>query len=250
MAQGKANTPYISQRLFPTWEQVDALAAWVEALDSPLIKEILEVTLCSGFRIGESLNSYIYKDRDDIIVRAVVEKKRKPTGQKDEKGHSISEPLHRMFKRGFLGEDYLNSILHDNVWKSVRMMNVYGLKRGWMLDRMSRGIYEPEFLFPGTVYDTLYRHLKQLGEMECFYFHSQNQLEEPVRVMATPGFHFYRKAFVAKAASHFDNIIALKNYMKWSDFEELQFYYRLYKEKDAQGALSSLDAAMHEGWHG
>jgi len=81
--------------------------------------------------------------------------------------------------------------------------------------------------------------LKAVPEQEVFYFPNA-KLEEPIRIMAKPSFHFFRKAVASKMIQMTD-IMSVVNFMHWEDVNTTIFYSKLYKFKQFDGSRITGD---------
>ena len=237
--RGKSKTGMISQKAFPTWDLLEDMPTIIEEIPNNTIRNLLKLNLCCGYRIGELLNSYIFFDGDDkenILIRSVVEKKKDNKNFKLVNGKKRFDALHVMQSRGFLGKEYLDYNVKQKIWKSNKIINCFGLKMGWLGEYMSPSIYEPNYMFKysyGGIYKLLKKHLPK---MEVFYFQNM-RLEEPVKVHMTPSFHFFRKAFCSRLVDYFPNSMDVVSYMKWGNVNQMLFYYKLYHDKDYSNGM-------------
>lgn len=215
----------ISQRAFPNKQSLEQIPEWISRVEEKdeTIANILKTILSCGFRIGEVLNSYLYEENGEVIIRGLIEKKYSFTKMK-------------MYKRGFLGERFLKNILIKKVWKSVPLLNIFKLDMAFVSDIISSSWNEPFFPFK-MKYHTLYHRLKKLPPFETYYIVSK--YETPKKVEYTPSFHFFRKAFTVKSAEFFKTPMDLANYMKWDKLDMVLQYYRIYKGENPASALSS-----------
>lgn len=253
--RGKAKTPYISQKLFPTWENLENkhMREYVESISNDTIRNIFTVGLSSGFRICEILNSYVYYDspaHTRMLIRAPAEKKREFV--LDENKHKIkyTDEFGRLkFKkestlqpttydstgkrvpkiRGFLGEAWLKASLNDKIWKSREIQrNLFGINTTFLDDNVSFDMYDPHWLFPKSRYNDLFKILKKdIPEEEVFYFPNK-MLEEPIRIMAKPSFHYLRKCVASKMIQT-NSLATTVNYLAWDDINTSRFYIKIYK---------------------
>lgn len=242
--RGVSRSPYISQRMFPTWESLNNMREFTEQIKNEQLKNIICLGLCTGYRIGELCNSYAFFDspeKNSILIRTIAQKKRKiaidedgnkikyTDGVKKGKFKRVPLVLKPSNVRGFIGKDILELQIKDKIWKSVKLTNFFDVSVGFLGNSISPSIYEPEWLFPNSDYNKLFRLLKAVPEQEVFYFPNA-KLEEPIRVMAKPCFHFFRKAVASKMIQMTD-IMSVVNFMHWEDINTTTFYSKLYKFK-------------------
>ena len=218
-----------SQRCYPDFETLDRIPTLLNTIDSQTVKNILSIILCSGFRVVEALNSFVYMDNDGrMVIQAPMEK-------------SI---FHKSPKRGFWGTNYLNYRLghDDKIWKSVRMLNPFNLDMDWLHGLVSDSALEPHWLFKGVNYFGEYNNIKKMPEFEVFYFRSRHLL--PIKVKYTPAFHFYRKTFVSGAIYKklFKENLDIVNYMHWGNPAMILAYFKLYAERNVSAANEMINS--------
>lgn len=206
----------ISQRAFPSKKNVDTYVEMVEGIKDSNLRKVLKLILCSGFRIGEALNSYLYRDEmGRVIVRGVAEKKFRVT-------------RNRMFKRGFLGKPFLNRNLSRSIWKEVVFLNIFNLDVDELMDEVSEDFTTPRWLFEDETYSRLYRTLKNGGTEPLATTYYVSRLERPKDVDFIPSFHFYRKLFSAELNNHVKDAFELLDYMKWESIGVASQYVKTY----------------------
>jgi len=207
-----------SQRLLPSQESLEEIKEIVEEIKDEQLKRCLTLICCSGFRIGEAINSYLYIDSGKIYVRGILEKKTNFTGI------AFCE-----IRRGFLGREFLlNNLTNPKFWKSVPLMNVFDLDISCLVDYINSDIFHVEkFVLENTTYKTLYKKLKK--ETKEFtrkvYVRLGKYEEKAVVSFVKPSFHFYRKAFVVKASKVMQNPFDVINYIKWDNVNQILHYY-------------------------
>ncbi len=204
----------IAQRTYPSKPTLAELPGITEDLedDDPELAHVLKIALCSGLRIGEILNSYVYEKDHELIIRCIAEKKKKYHGMK----------FSRM-RRGTLSEAFLRKNLDGKIWKSMPLLNLFGVDMGW-LDSWISSYDEPKFLFH-TTYHRLYKRQTRGKPIHANY--SASKYETPMKVIYAPRFHFFRKAFTVKAMQVMKTPLDVANYMKWDDMKMLLSYYKL-----------------------
>jgi hypothetical protein len=221
----------ISQKSYPTFECLDRMPQLLNSIENETVRHILSITLGSGFRVVEALNSFVYIDEEGrMVIQGPMEK-------------MYHQTKHKSPKRGFWGVQYLNYRVgnDDKLWKSVRMLNPFKLDMDWLHDYVSDSPLEPKWLFKGTNYFGEYNNLKKMPEFEVFYFRSRHLL--PVKMMMVPGFHYYRKTFVAGAIYKklFKENLDIVNYMHWGNPAMILAYFKLYAERDVSAANEMIN---------
>jgi len=230
MGKNKRVKEYISQKCFPTNKLLNDMIEHIEDCSSEDMQDLLKIILCSGYRIGEVLNSYLYFDEDkNITIRAVVEK----------------AGVHKMTTRGYM--NWIPSHIHDDIWKSNPLKNYFKLSMGFIDDIISDGYDKPNFSFKMS-YSKAYKLLnKTMPNSIVYYFKSEREV--PVQVESKPAFHFYRKAFVSKMINdEGGNYMRVINYMGWKNVNQIKFYSKLYQDNDLNGARDLYFNSKKEDW--
>lgn len=229
----------ISQRCYPSKNTLANMPLFVKSIEQEDLRHVVTTILCCGFRIGEVMNSFIFKDHGRIIIQSPIEKK-------------FNFTKHKMPSRGFLGETYLNSRLTDyNFWKSVDLKAPWGkeMEVGWINDYLSDDAFTPTYLFPKADYWELYHELKKYSKMELLYF--RGKYMNPITLSYNPGFHYLRKAFIAQSINKelFKTTSELVSYIKWEHMDQILFYHKYYYEGDTKGATEVMFGSKNFNKH-
>jgi len=219
---------------YPNINTLNFLPAFINSVEEDKLRKILGLISCCGYRIGEAMNSFVYKNEDRLIIQAPMEKKKKFTG-------------HTMLFRGFLGEATLKFELKNNpkLWKMNELKFPFkDIDVSWLWDNLSQNQEHPEFLFNGkwSSYKTFYASLHKYPPFELKYRKNKYQLYTTTEY--TPSFHFFRKCFCAEAIRKhtFKNIVELTQYIGWEKLDMAMFYVQDYGEGDEQRAIKTFDS--------
>ena len=224
---------------YPNENTLDYLPYFVNNIKQDKLRELLSLIMMCGYRVGEALNSYIYKQDNRIIVQAPMEKKRKFT-------------KHVMPGRGFLGATYLNPLLGERkLWKNnVLQLHLFPeMKKGWLDNYITTDRSDPNWIFQSTAknawngYKTYYKALHNYPPFEVKYILSEYQI--PSTVDYIPSFHFFRKCFCAEATrtKTFKNIVELTKYVGWEKLDMAMFYIKDYGKGDERDALNMFNSS-------
>lgn len=228
----KEGIKLISQRAYPRHEFVKEYVAAIENISDTELRIALKLLACTGLRVGELFNSYLYLDENKrLIIRALAEKIY--TKRKGEQGHVA---LHKMPSRGFLGAPYLISLLSEPIWRSkvVRLQHYPDLKVAELYDLASNSVVEPEWigLRIKNTYHRLYVALKTKFSVPISYRISQREI--PFTANFKPSFHFFRKLYSAQlthliqADSPAQAITKVVDDMQWDNADMLLTYVKDY----------------------
>jgi hypothetical protein len=217
----------ISQKCYPTPECLQNMKKMVESVEDETTRNILKLSLCTGFRIVETLNSFCYYDENGrMVVQAPMEKMFRYT-------------KHKSPKRGFWGTNYLNyRVGHDDkLWKNVLWKNPFDLDMDWIHPYISPSALEPVWIFKNKQYHGEYMKLKKaFEEFEVYYFRSRHLF--PTKVRYVPSWHFFRKSFVAGLVYKkvFADGFEIVNFLHWGNPSMILQYFKIYREGDMAGA--------------
>jgi hypothetical protein len=224
----------ISQRCYPTEKCLENMKGMIENIEDETTKNLLKLSLCTGFRITETMNSFCYyaENGKDILVQSPMEK-------------MYAQTHHKSPKRGFWGTNYLNYRLghDDKLWKNVPWKNPFHLNMDWIHDYISFSAMEPKWIFHGKNYFGEYNKLKKaMKEFEVYYFRSRHLV--PSKVLYVPAWHFYRKVFVSGLVYNkvFADGLEIVNYMHWNNTNMILQYFKLYREHDVAGANEMINS--------
>jgi hypothetical protein len=218
--EGEEEMQLISQRCYPTEKVLDEMPEFIEKIPDEKLKQVLKIILCSGLRIGEALNSFVYlNDENKRVIQFPIEKKYRIT-------------KHKMNKRGFLGASYLEAYLKirkPNIWSSKKMYNPFELDMGWIGDETSEDSFHPTWLFEKCNYRGLFKELKytSLPKLKVIYYKDLDNLMDPITVEFLPSFHFYRKCACAQfIRTGMFNVVTLAQYIHWADLKQSMTYVK------------------------
>jgi len=217
----------ISQKCYPTVECLQNMGKMVESVEDETTRNLLKLSLCTGSRIVETINSFCYYNDDGkMVVQAPMEKMYRTT-------------KHKSPKRGFWGTNYLNyRVGHDDkLWKNVIWQNPFNLNMDWIHPYISDNALSPIWIFKGKEYHGEYMKLKKaMDEFEVYYFRSRHLF--PIKVKFIPSWHFYRKTTVAGLVwkKIFDDGLEIVNWMHWGNPAMILQYFKIYRENNLQGA--------------
>lgn len=214
----------ISQRAYPVREFVPEYTKSIENVQNKELRLTLKLLACSGLRIGELLNAYLYDNGNgEVVVRALAEKVYK---QKH-------VALHKMPARRFLGASYLAKMLGSDVWRSKTIKNLFGFHLAEVLELVSESPRRPEWLGPsiGMTYKRLYNTIKKEFSAEISYKASKREVA--FRTHFSPSFHFFRKLYSAELAFQTEGNPALAvakvtDDMQWQSSNMLMHYVKDY----------------------
>lgn len=219
----------ISQRAYPKAKYVPQYLKRIEQIADQELRLALKLLCCSGLRIGELLNSYLYIQDGKLIIRALAEK---VYTRRDKRRVA----LHKMPKRGFLGERYLVSMLSQGVWRSkeVKTQLFDAMQVAELYDLASPGPGEPEWIGPRIkrTYHALYKALK--AEFEVSVNYRVSKREVPFKAEFKPSFHFFRKLYAAQLSKSIQNmspvqaVTAVVDDMQWESPNMLMTYVKDY----------------------
>lgn len=220
---------YRSYYCYPNTNTLEYIPEFINGIKEEKLRQVLSLITCCGYRIGEALNSYVYKIDGKLVVQAPMEKKRKHT-------------KFVMPDNAFLGESFLNAKLKDNrLWKNNELKHIFpDVKMGWLDEFISEDRLNPKWIFAEggwNDYKTFYAHLHEYPPFEVKYILSEYQI--PTTVEYIPSFHFFRKSFCAQAirTKEFRNIVELTKYIGWEKLDMAMFYVKDYGEGNEKEAL-------------
>jgi len=197
----------ISQRCSPTNEGLDKMKLFVDAVENIQLRRLLTVILCTGARVSEAMNSYVYKDdNNETTICCPVLKKSRQTKW------TIKN------KRECLGKQHLDALLNLDIWKERTIVNVFDLNVGWMNDELTIDLDDPNWIFDDKkiTYKSMYKELKKISNMEVRYDKDKKGWRKSQRRWHNVSFHFFRKSFCSMVIREgIMNAFELTHYIIW-----------------------------------
>ncbi len=214
---------------YPLLKYENEYISAVESIEDAAIRKMLKLILVSGFRVGEILNSYIFYDAEGTLIIRSLAGKSKLLRSEGITMHGNSSNL----ESKFLGETFLNSLIKSNrnVFKSVKLENVFGLDTTELEDIASEDLLKPRWVAREigiTSYLAAFRRLRRASNELTVKFRKDKQ-EEGAVLSTRPSFHFYRKLYTVK---YYDvtnrNLLKTIDKLRWSNTNMILHYVKEY----------------------
>ena len=194
----------------------------VENISDRGIRIILKTILLTGFRIGEVLNGYYFRDEEEVLYfRSIALKTKKIT--------ALSKSEHQT---KFLGASKLNSLIPLDVWKSVRTANIFGLDIDEIISISEGSEYNnPKYLADEIGIRTYKQALLRLKKVakETKVKYRRRESEAGYTRYYIPAFHFYRKLFATELYHRTGkDFLTTVDYMRWKNLNMVLKYVKEY----------------------
>jgi len=220
----------VSSYCLPDRKEVKKYIYQIENIKDDALRKFIKLILLSGFRSGEILNSYLFRDVDNnIYIRAVATKTKE--FQLFSELEKINMPRGNHAK--FLGRTNLKKLVDKRgIWKSVPLTNLFKISVSELEDLINDEMLKPDvFVAEGLSifdYNNVYNRLKK-EEMRLKVKYRASQKEASVNMYFNPSFHFYRKLFASEySLQHNHNILKTIDFMKWSKLDMILHYVKDY----------------------
>lgn len=225
---------------YPNLNTLDYIPTFVNNVQEERLRQVLSLICWSGYRVGEALNAFVFRNEGRWIIQAPMEKKKSFT-------------KHIMNERSCLGKNVLDTELktNHNLWKQDELkFKVFPeINRGWINDYITTDLEHPQWIFAGkdykhrTKYKTIYKWLHEYEPYEIKYRTNPHQLFTTREY--TPALHFFRKCFCAQACrkNTFGNIVGLTKALHWSKLDMAMYYVSDYGNNDEAAAVKLFDSS-------
>jgi len=236
-------TKLISQRCYPTVENLDNMKSFVDKIKDEDLHRLVTTILITGARVCEAMNGFYYKnDEGKTIFQCPIEKKYRLTKWRMSDVTTSGDGA----ERGFFGKKYLEARLDPHkfpFWRSKRIMNPFGLEVGWINDILSQNPFEPIWLLEDckqASYNEMYKKFKEVSKLKVTYYYDKNDLMEPGKEFHSISFHWLRKSFCAQVIRlGWMNVAQLSRYIKWERIDTSMRYLKL--DTEANEYLRDMD---------
>jgi len=211
-----------SSYCYPSRKYAEEYTKSVENIRDENLRKLIKVILCCGWRFGEVLNSYIFRDAEgNVIIRGINLKTKK--FKIIEKQGDVSY---------FLGARRLKLMKRLQIWKSVPMQNIFNIDTTELETLINDNDDDNIFFIAEKLgiynYRDAYRRLQRsANEIKIKY--KRNVDETDVVMFYKPAFHFYRKLFAAQYNLINDyNLLKTIDFMRWKNLNVITKYVKDY----------------------